>query len=253
MVKSRTEVEILSLSDLNVSYRIGTKDKDVINHSFGQNIFFNSLPGFNIRRAKLIIDVGAHIGCFSLKAITLNPAIKIIAIEAAENNYRLLVENVKINKLEDSIFPLKVALSDKIGDEILYLSNENWGHTITSKRSNNTEVVPSTTLEELFRRRQVENCDLIKFNYKRAEFKILLTTPPDTIKQVKMMILLLHEDLERGYNRQDIHGYLKENGFFFRTLNDSANRCWIIAKNKRHYSQVTDLVFRIKKKLANLF
>lgn len=253
MERNRTEVKKLSVSDFTIVYRGGTKDKEVINHSFGQNIFFNSIPGFDAGEAELVVDVGAHIGCFSLKTITLNPSIKIIAIEASDKNYRLLVENVKNNGLENSIFPLKAALSDRIGNEILYMSDENWGHTITSRRSENTEIVPSITLEELFRIRQIENCDLIKFNCEGAEFKILLSTPADTIKKVKMMILLLHEDLELNFNRHHVYNYLKKSGFFFRTLNEGTNRCWIIAKNKLHYGQTQDLLFRVKNKLTNLF
>lgn len=237
----------MQTSGFTIFFRKDTVDEEVIAHSFDRDIFFQSIPDFNSASASLIIDVGAHIGTFSMTASKLDSAIKILAIEASSDNYKLLRKNIKINNLEDSILPQHYALSDRIGTEILYKGKENWGYTITKRDSKNTENVRSTTLEELFRENQIDHCDLIKFNCEGAEFKAILSTPYEVINKVGMMLILIHEDLENRFNRSDIYRYLNKNGFFYRSLNFKENRGWVIAKNLRFYSKFSDLIFRVGK------
>jgi len=46
-----------------------------------------------------ILDVGAHVGLFSLYARLLNPNVEILAIEPEEKNFKILKENIKQNKI----------------------------------------------------------------------------------------------------------------------------------------------------------
>jgi len=234
-------------SGFTVFFRKDTVDEEVIAHSFDRDIFFQSIPDFNSANASLIIDVGAHIGTFSMIAAKLNSAIKVLAIEASSENCELLKKNIKVNNLEDSILPQHCALSDRIGTEILYLGKENWGYTITKSDYMNIEIVKSTTLEELFMMNQIDHCDLIKFNCEGAEFKALLSTPYEVINKVGMMLILIHEDLEYRFNRSDIYRYLNKNGFIYRSIKFQENRGWVIAKNLRFYSRLSDLIFRVGK------
>ena len=205
MEGNRAEIARMRVSDISLLYREGTIDEEVISHSFDQDIFFKSVPDFNPLTANTIIDVGAHLGSFSLKAVTLNPLMKVVAIEASSDNFRLLKQNIEINHLEQTIKALNIALSDKTGEEVLYMSNESWGHSTTRENSSKPETVEALTLEDLFLRNQIESCDLIKFNCEGSEFKILLSTPQELFKKVKMMIVLFHEDLEEQYNRYDLY------------------------------------------------
>jgi len=241
------QFERVQTSGFTVFFRKDTVDEEVIDQSFEQDIFFHNIPDFNSASASLIIDVGAHIGTFSMTASTLNSAIKIIAIEASSDNFKLLRKNIKINNLEDKVSTQHYALSDRIGTEILYKSKENWGHTITKRNSKNTEKVRSTTLDRLFIENQIDHCDLIKFNCEGAEFKALLSTPHKVIRKVGMMLILIHEDLEIKFSRDDIYRYLNKHGFVYRSLNFRENRGWVIAKNLRFYSKISDLLFKARK------
>jgi len=71
------------------------------------------------REGKIIIDIGAHIGKYSIIASKINPNAKIYAIEPEKDNFNLLNKNIKLNKVKN-IFPIKVALSDKKGVARLY-------------------------------------------------------------------------------------------------------------------------------------
>jgi predicted RNA methylase len=65
----------------------------------------------------LIIDAGAHVGIFTLKAAKKGR--KILALEPHPINYLLLVENIRINTL-NNVLPFKSALSEWVGVADLY-------------------------------------------------------------------------------------------------------------------------------------
>jgi len=70
-----------------------------------------------------LVDVGANIGSICIPAITRNLFENAIAIEPEINNYRLLMANIFINKLEKKITTHNIALTDK-NDVILNLNTK---------------------------------------------------------------------------------------------------------------------------------
>jgi FkbM family methyltransferase len=59
------------------------------------------------------IDVGAHIGIVSVALATLNPDLRIVAVEALPENAEVLRENVILNGLRDRVFVEEAAASDE--------------------------------------------------------------------------------------------------------------------------------------------
>jgi precorrin-6B methylase 2 len=90
---------------LNVNYREGSSDEKVLGHSFEKDIFYAAVPDISIRENSVIIDVGAHIGTFSLLSSKKVPSGKVIAIEACKETYDLLESNVNGNNLK-KYYPL---------------------------------------------------------------------------------------------------------------------------------------------------
>jgi FkbM family methyltransferase len=73
----------------------------------------------------VFIDAGAYIGGYAIRACKNNS--KIIAIEPDPDNYRILMENIKLNKCKDATV-LNVAIGDKDSYVIIYLqSKEDYG------------------------------------------------------------------------------------------------------------------------------
>jgi FkbM family methyltransferase len=66
----------------------------------------------NIDEKDMFLDVGAHIGYFSLLVSQLSSNIKVISIEASKKTFNLLEKNTASSP---NIFILNMALSDKIG------------------------------------------------------------------------------------------------------------------------------------------
>ncbi len=59
-----------------------------------------------IKNSEIIVDMFAGIGYFSLPIAKHSPAAKIYSIELNPESYNFLIENIKINHLEDKIVPI---------------------------------------------------------------------------------------------------------------------------------------------------
>jgi len=146
-------------------------DAYVINESYLYGIHDNILP--YIKNAKVGLDVGAHIGTFSVFAAKRSPA-KIFAIEPTDTNLLVLRENIKLNGLSGRVIPLKLALSGK-SESIKLFSPKNGGLASTTRghvelyggdKEGPVHVseVRALSLADFFSENKIEFCDFIKMD-----------------------------------------------------------------------------------------
>ena len=104
--------------------------------------------GFQINQNDIVLDIGAHIGLFTLYASQFCTKGLIYSFEPMKDNYELLLENIKSNNLEQvKIFNLAVSNSD---DPIkLFINNDESGHSMFSQSSQNL-MVDSISLKKIF-------------------------------------------------------------------------------------------------------
>jgi FkbM family methyltransferase len=76
-------------------------------------------------------DIGANIGVYSLYA-ALKPDVRVLAFEPSAFNYHILNRNIEINKMDDKIFSLCLAFTDKTCLDHLYMTNTNVGGALSS-------------------------------------------------------------------------------------------------------------------------
>jgi FkbM family methyltransferase len=135
-----------------------------------------------------VLDIGSYIGgsaiWFSIKA----GAKVVIAVEPNDYAYKLLVENIKLNKLEGIINPI----SSIIGNEKYYPSstllkqlNVTNEHNISSKIFENKS---RKSIDELLENRK-DKIDFIKISAKGSEYEIIKGAV-NTIKKDRPLILL---------------------------------------------------------------
>lgn len=124
----------------------------------------------------ILIDIGANIGYYTLIASQIIENGKIYSFEPELNNYKLLVKNIKLNKL-NSVFPFQKAISNKIGMIKIFLDSINLGnHSLAKKNVPDQDdfiEVETITLDSF-----IENFDeihdiLIKIDTQGAEGLIL--------------------------------------------------------------------------------
>jgi len=225
--------------NLVVRYRKNTVDKNVIDHSFDNDIFYARIKEFRAEAKMNIIDIGAHIGTFSILTAIKYPDSHVYSLEPFPETYQLLNENIIDNKL-GQIMPLEYAVTDRDKQIKLYLSKDNWEHSTTNSESLESIIVDGIRLDSFVSKFNLQKIDLIKFNCEGAEFDILKSISKATFEKIRMMVILFHEDMVLEYTRDVIYDILTKNNFIYREINRSKNRGWIIAKNPNYYSRITN-------------
>jgi FkbM family methyltransferase len=226
--KQLYNLDINIFDGFEVAYRHGTTDEQIIAHSFDRDIFFSGTPEYKPGDDHVVIDVGAHIGTFSLLASSKVPRGKVYAIEACEDSFNFLRINVALNKASNvSVYHL--ALSDQGGKCKLYHDTGNWGHTTVKSLSRHSETVDCCTLTKFMDMNSINECHFIKLNCERAEFPILLSTQRDVLLRFETILVLYHCDLWGRNTETDLLSHLYYSGFKSILRNQSENRGWIIA------------------------
>lgn len=236
---------------LTVYYRKGTEDEKVLAHSFDNDIYFKEIPSFKPRRSPVIIDVGAHIGTFSILASIKYPGSRVFAMEASRETFDILSKNVQVNHL-----PIKVlhnALLDRNATVQLFHNavSGNWGHSITRVFDSSSEEVKAITLERLVSENDIDLIDLAKFNCEGSEFSILTKAPEAVLSKIGLGIILYHEDLaEKGYRLEDLVSLFERKAFRKLVIRKSRDRGWLIVWNRRMYSRLYFLISAIQRRFT---
>lgn len=211
-----------------IAYRLHSVDSEVFGHSFDADIFFAAIPGYTIPEDGVVLDVGAHIGTFSVLAAARVPRGRVHAIEASRETFNLLHVNVGLNH-RANVVAEHLALADVDGEVALYHDPEgNYGHSITKPLSPSTERVRSESAATFMLKRGISSVALAKFNCEGAEFRILLAASRETLRRIQKMIVLYHCDLVRE-PASTLRDHLAAAGFTVEVRNESAERGWMIA------------------------
>lgn len=222
-------LRIGSFDGFEVAHRLDSADEDVIGHSFEQDIFLAAVPDYRLPTDGVVLDVGAHIGTFSLLTARMAPKGRVIAIEASRETADLLRINAALNGL-GHISVHHAALSAEDGTVHLHHDAAgNWGHTIMQAMSPHSEAVTAITLRTLIAREDIHRIDLAKFNCEGAEFPILLGADLDDLKLFRKMIVLYHEDLVPGQSHAALVARLNAAGLETEVRDVWGQRGWIIA------------------------
>ncbi|MFN3492520.1 MAG: FkbM family methyltransferase [Anaerolineales bacterium] len=168
---------------------------------------------FAIQPTDTIIDIGGHIGSFSIWAAKQAYQGKVFTFEPNTENFLLLRENKELNQIANlELFNL--AISDKIGEITLFNSmQQNMGHSIYESRLLNHTIVKTITLDEILKTNNIEKVNLLKVDAEGAEYPILLNASSQTLQKIDKIILEYHDYLNHGYSYRHIKKHLEINGF----------------------------------------
>lgn len=213
--------QILSATGLRFSFRPSTVDELVLENSYQRNRFAALGPDLGLT----IVDVGAHIGAFSIEVAATHRNAAVHAIEPSCDNYQILAHNVWQNRLPN-ITLHNIALSDSDGVVTLHHAAENWGHSIFRVLAGNTglrSVARSQTLSTFMANNHITKIDHLKMNAEGAEYQVILGTSTDVLKNVQSMMVEFHpllthcgeeiaEKLDRCGFEVNIHHSAQEHG-----------------------------------------
>lgn len=177
-----------------------------------KEIFLDDQYGDLVKEPKVIIDVGANIGTFSVLQSIKHPKSKILSFEPAPTTFRMLSHNIKINDVEN-IKAFNQAVSAKNGALTFYThSSSGLSSLIKSRPHMRKEKVKSTTLAQVFQDNEIISCDLLKLDCEGAEYDILFKLPINLFNKIKNIAMEYHDSLT-PHNHKDLVKVLKERGY----------------------------------------
>jgi FkbM family methyltransferase len=152
-------------------FRPFTFDQGIIIEIYG---CFEYDKVFSPQEGDVVIDVGAHIGAFAVKAAQkIGKHGKVIAVEPNAENYSMLKTNRELNKLAN-IIPVNAALSDHDGEAFLYSwIGHSGGFSIIEHHSQDRVKVPLFTIDKLTSKLAYDKIDFLKIDAEGAELEIL--------------------------------------------------------------------------------
>lgn len=167
--------------------------------------------GDEIRKDSTIVDIGAHIGSFSVFAATRAENVKVFSYEPSSENFSLLTENIKLNDLKN-IEAFQLAVSG-VGETVkLYLDKKHSVlHSTAIPKGVLQEEVKSVTLKEIFDSNQIDKCNLLKMDCEGAEYEILFGAPKSTLARIQNISMEYHDVLH--YHIGGLRKYLQDMGF----------------------------------------
>lgn len=105
----------------------------------------------SIRAGDTVVDIGAHIGLYTLTAArAVGPRGQVVSYEPSPSNYALLVENIEANGYAN-VTTSRHAVSDRSGEALLALNAENTGDNslvLAGQVGRETSVVTTVTLDD---------------------------------------------------------------------------------------------------------
>lgn len=166
-----------------------------------------------------IVDIGAHIGMFSIYAASLNPNVQIFAYEPEPKNYQNLKRNFKLNQI-NSVYPKNLAVASEAGNRVLYMSEDSHTHSL-HRKSNDEQIIYTTTLPQIVKKieevTENDHCELLKMDCESAEFEILGSAPAELLQKFSYIYFEFHE-FDETLNSHNLKQLLEKSGFKVRLM-----------------------------------
>jgi FkbM family methyltransferase len=189
--------------------RGGTDDRHVIFELFVEQIY-----PVRVRAGSIVIDIGAHIGCFTVWAASQGA--RVFAYEPFPPNFTALQRNLARNRLNDVyLFNLAVA-GDRQTRKLFLPQNkmDSGRNSLYPGRGTETIDVESVTLDQVLSANRLEHVDLLKIDCQGAEYEILYKANPQTLARISAIIVEC--EYFEGEEKRSVGGiakYLEDGGF----------------------------------------
>lgn len=205
-----TPYEICLRNGLRIAVRPGTTDKGAFVEVHLSEDYLLALD--HIKNAKVIMDIGAQIGTFSLYAHQLNPTAKIYSFEASAANHACLQNNIRINRA-DNITPFHKAVVSESREVKLFLSESNTGGHSLYQQTGKAEVVQGMGINEIFDTLKLAQCDLIKMDCEGAELEIVAAMNTENLSKTRAIIMEYHDaarvsEIESKLKKHNFHVHI---------------------------------------------
>lgn len=184
----------------------------VIQYEFEHDLY--KIKRIAFHEGDIVIDIGGHVGFFSIYLAKNYPFIKIFAFESVYDNYLHFKENIKLNKVAN-IRLFNRAISKDGRDLEMFMNFSNTCCATSESREMpfvkcNYYVVKSVTLDSIFKNYNIKKCKLLKIDCEGSEYEILLYSK--RLKRVEYLSGEFHHNKylkKQGYSPRRLFDYCK--------------------------------------------
>ncbi len=170
-----------------IRLRGGTMDRHIFHRIFARDEYrLNGIPPNSLQT---VIDAGAHIGIFSIRAA--RRAGRVISLEPEPGNHALLLQHTAPFP---NVIPCCKALAGKGETASLQIFQDPSAHSLLPHPpgARGSISVDCLTLEDVFSQHGIERCDLLKIDCEGAEYEILYSIPRELWRRIDRIYLEYH-------------------------------------------------------------
>ena len=216
----------------NIKIKIRTNSTDIMQLGTVWLVEDYEVSGFNINNEDIVIDIGAHIGLFSLFVSQYCKNGKIFSYYPIEKNFRILKENIELNKIKN-IIHFNSAVSNQSNKLKIFIDSDDSAHSIFESDRDFIEV-NSTTIKSIFDENEIKNCNLLKLDCEGAEYQIIESIPKEYFLKIDKMIIEYHKANENPKLYKKLIQNLKDNSFKIKIekISDGMGMIYALNMNK---------------------
>ena len=182
----------------------------------------------NTNTGDTIIDVGAHIGEYTLLGAKLvGDKGLVISVEPDHDSVKSLKENIILNGFKNCLV-IEKAVGEKVETKFLYKVSEEdvYGYLdpyVKNKKLKKYSEIEVTTIDEIILSKNLNLVNLLKIDVEGFEYEVLLGCN-DALKKnkIKKIIIEIHSEFlkSKGTNEDLIYMFLKERGFKIKKIQE---------------------------------
>ncbi|MCR4515013.1 FkbM family methyltransferase [Aeromicrobium sp. 50.2.37] len=159
-----------------------------------------------------VVDIGAHIGCFSTDLLRRFPGATVHSYEPTPSTGAYTVRNVESNGLADRITVHRTAVGSRAGTLVMADNGPGSGHNgvLHLGEAGSVEIeVACDSIADAFAAAG-DRVDLLKMDAEGAEYGILLDSDPALWSGVRRLVMEYHHSDEHGFD--DLRTFLEGTG-----------------------------------------
>lgn len=186
-------VELRLRDGTTFTVRPRTTDRSTLNEMVVTRPYEADSTG-TISASDVVVDIGAHIGTFTVGAAKRATRGRVFAIEPVPENFDLLQENVRANRLEN-VIAIHAAVAGTSGSG--WLTGEGTAATILEVPGQQGRQVPLISIARLMSDYGLDRIDLLKMDCEGAEYDICESGEPAVFERISRIVAECHPTSER--------------------------------------------------------
>ena len=229
-----TNIKFRDKVEANICHWVNPIERHIITEIWTHETYFKE--GLEIKEGDNVVDIGGHIGIFSVLAGKLGA--KVIVFEPLKSSYGYLLKNIKDNGLEEKVKAFNLAVTADGREVRMYEedNNDEWNTGCArifdeGEGDPEKEKIKSKTLDTIYRENRLyeKGCDFLKIDCEGAEYEILYGAVPNVFDSTKQISMEFHHSLQEG---KMLSNYLESRGYDVKLRWAYAHIGMIYAKKK---------------------